>query len=214
MATGMGDPPGFTVHELARAVGMTARNIRAHQQRGLLPPPVLRGRQAYYGPTHVHRLQLVRMLQDAGFNLAAIERLVSLDERYAQELLQISRAVSAREAWDGVLSEEGLAAIRSVDAEALGWMEEAGILRREPDGRLVVANRQLAYASEALYRAEVPLAELVRLEREAVECARALAVSARPLARDSETTAAVVSLLCAVLQATLAGAVTTADAQT
>ena len=32
----------MTIDELARESGMTARNIRAHQSRGLLPPPAAR----------------------------------------------------------------------------------------------------------------------------------------------------------------------------
>ena len=34
----------MTIDELARATGMTVRNIRAHQSRGLLPPPEVRAR--------------------------------------------------------------------------------------------------------------------------------------------------------------------------
>ena len=45
----------LTIDELAQRVGMTVRNIRAHQSRGLLPPPVVRGRTGYYGPDHVAR---------------------------------------------------------------------------------------------------------------------------------------------------------------
>ena len=42
----------LTIDELARETGMTVRNIRAHQSRGLLPPPVVRARTGYYGPEH------------------------------------------------------------------------------------------------------------------------------------------------------------------
>mgnify|MGYP002684132866 CR=1 FL=1 len=48
----------MTIDELARASGMTVRNIRAHQSRGLLPAPEVRARTGYYGPEHVARLQL------------------------------------------------------------------------------------------------------------------------------------------------------------
>ena len=70
-------PDGLTIEQLARRTGMTVRNIRAHVTRGLLPPPHLRGRTAYYGPEHVARLQLVTGLQEQGFNLAAIARLIA-----------------------------------------------------------------------------------------------------------------------------------------
>ena len=66
----------LTIDELAAQVGMTVRNVRAHQSRGLLPPPEIQGRTGYYGPEHVARLELVKDLQAEGFNLEAIKRIV------------------------------------------------------------------------------------------------------------------------------------------
>jgi DNA-binding transcriptional MerR regulator len=66
----------LTIDELAHRVGMTVRNVRAHQSRGLLPPPVLRGRTGYYGAEHVARLELVKDLQAEGFNLEAIRQIL------------------------------------------------------------------------------------------------------------------------------------------
>ena len=45
---------------------MTVRNIRAHQTRGLLPPPVVRGRTGYYNEEHVARIELTREMQADG----------------------------------------------------------------------------------------------------------------------------------------------------
>ena len=67
----------LTIDQLAARSGMTVRNIRAHVTRGLLPPPYLRGRTGYYGPEHLARLNLITGLQQQGFNLAAISRLVA-----------------------------------------------------------------------------------------------------------------------------------------
>jgi DNA-binding transcriptional MerR regulator len=67
----------LTIDELAVATGMTVRNIRAHQSRGLLPPPRIVGRTGYYGPAHVRRLDQIRRMQDEGLNLAAIAKVVS-----------------------------------------------------------------------------------------------------------------------------------------
>ena len=66
----------LTIDQLAAKVGMTTRNIRAHQARGLLPPPVLEGRTGYYGALHVERLLQIRRLQDEGMNLATIAKVV------------------------------------------------------------------------------------------------------------------------------------------
>ena len=69
----------LTIDELARETGMTVRNIRAHQSRGLLPPPEVRARTGYYGPEHVARLRLIQELQANGYNLAAIKRPLRAD---------------------------------------------------------------------------------------------------------------------------------------
>ena len=53
----------LTIEQLAAQTGMSVRNIRAHQARGLLSPPEVRMRVGYYGPEHVARLGLIRELQ-------------------------------------------------------------------------------------------------------------------------------------------------------
>lgn len=68
----------LTIDELARESGMTARNIRAHQSRGLLPPPSVRSRTGFYGPEHITRIKLIQDMQSQGYNLKAIERLLEL----------------------------------------------------------------------------------------------------------------------------------------
>jgi DNA-binding transcriptional MerR regulator len=67
---------GYTVDELSRKVGMSPRNIRAHQARGLLPAPIRRGRVAYYDESHVRRLETIKGLQRQGFNLVSIEAML------------------------------------------------------------------------------------------------------------------------------------------
>src|SRR6267154_778655 len=78
---------GLTIEQLAAEVGMSVRNIRNHHSRGLLPAPEVRARVGYYGPEHVVRLRLILDLQADGFNLAAIERLMSASGGSAARLL-------------------------------------------------------------------------------------------------------------------------------
>ncbi len=66
----------LTIEQLALQTGMSVRNIRNHQSRGLLPPPDVRGRVGYYGADHVERLRLIAQLQAEGFKLDVIKRLV------------------------------------------------------------------------------------------------------------------------------------------
>lgn len=74
---------GMTVHELADVVGMTPRNIRAYQSKGLLPPPTITHRTARYSGLHVARLHLITSLQREGFTLNAIKRLLDTPSSYS-----------------------------------------------------------------------------------------------------------------------------------
>jgi DNA-binding transcriptional MerR regulator len=86
----------LTIDELAHRAGMTVRNVRAHQTRGLLPPPRLRARTGYYGAEHVARLRLIKDMQTAGFNLNAIKKLLdAAPPGTGEEILQIERALMA-----------------------------------------------------------------------------------------------------------------------
>lgn len=90
-----GQPERLTIDELARRTGMTVRNIRAHQSRGLLPPPEIEGRTGFYGPTHADRLQLISEMQRDGFNLAAIKRLLQDSAGAESEVLGFRRELMA-----------------------------------------------------------------------------------------------------------------------
>src|SRR4051812_43581775 len=67
----------LTVDELAARTGMTVRTVRFYASEGLLPAPRRRGRVAYYDAGHRMRLELIRTLQDHGYTLAAIERVLA-----------------------------------------------------------------------------------------------------------------------------------------
>lgn len=67
----------LTIDELAQASGVSSRNIRYYQTRGLLPPPEVSGRLGYYDRRHLDRLVLIQELQSEGLNLQAIGWLLS-----------------------------------------------------------------------------------------------------------------------------------------
>ena len=84
----------LTIDELALAGGMTVRTTRYYASLGLLPPPIRRGRLAYYSDVHLARLELVRALQDHGFTLAAIEKYIKrIPEDASVEDLAMQRAM-------------------------------------------------------------------------------------------------------------------------
>ncbi|GAA2072775.1 MerR family transcriptional regulator [Aeromicrobium halocynthiae] len=63
----------LSVEQLAARVDMSVRTVRFYAGRGLIPPPRREGRNGYYGPDHLVRLELVKELQAHGFTLSAIE---------------------------------------------------------------------------------------------------------------------------------------------
>jgi len=73
---GSSDTGELRIDDLARAAGITVRNARAYQDRGLLPPPRREGRVAWYGPAHLARLRVIGSLLDRGFTLASIAELL------------------------------------------------------------------------------------------------------------------------------------------
>lgn len=84
----------LTIDELAVAVGMTVRNTRYYASLGLVPPPIRRGRMAYYGDVHRARLELVRALQQHGFTLQAIEGFLrTIPDDATVEQLALQRAM-------------------------------------------------------------------------------------------------------------------------
>ena len=87
--------PNLTVEQLAYETGMSVRNIRNHQSRGLLPPPEVRARIGYYGAEHVARLRLIQEMQAEGFKLSAISRLIGEHGTDADRFVGLRQAVTA-----------------------------------------------------------------------------------------------------------------------
>jgi DNA-binding transcriptional MerR regulator len=90
-----GGPNRLTIEQLAAETGMSVRNIRSHQARGLLAPPEVRSRVGYYGPEHVAQLRLIRSLQEEGFNLGGIKKLLEATHGNVERLVRVRQAVNA-----------------------------------------------------------------------------------------------------------------------
>lgn len=110
----------MTIEDLSVRSGVTTRNIRAYQGRGLLPAPVGRPgeRSAFYTSEHLARLRLVNRLQERGFSLAGIADLLHAwgEGKSLEQVLGIESAIAESDEEDSIL----------VDAE--------GLRDRLPDG--------------------------------------------------------------------------------
>ena len=151
----------LTIDELARRTGMTVRNIRAHQSRGLLPAPQVRGRTGFYGPEHESRINLIRELQADGFKLEAIGRLLDSAGGSSEEVLRFTRAVKApfEDEQPQVVSAEELAERWGGDGprpELIRRAEKLGILRPLPDGNYEELSPRLGRASAELASLGIP----------------------------------------------------------
>jgi DNA-binding transcriptional MerR regulator len=156
----------LTIDELARKVGMTARNVRAHQSRGLVPPPRLEGRTGYYGPQHVARLEQIRELQEQGFNLEAIRRLLAAGDSPDDALDFVSalakpfgdeqpQIVDARE----LFMEWG----DQLKPELIQKVAETGFIRQLEDGRFEIRSPRLERAAKELAELGVPFEVAVNI---------------------------------------------------
>ena len=81
--------------DLARISGVSARNIRAYRERGLLDPPRRVGRSAYYDDYHLSQLKTINQLLRRGFNSAHIAEFFASMRQGADlaDILGIQRAI-------------------------------------------------------------------------------------------------------------------------
>ncbi len=157
----------LTIDELARRAGTTTRNVRAHQTRGLLPPPRMVGRTGHYGPDHLVRLAYIDRLQQRGFSLAAIRDLLKgWDEgRSLTEVLGFEDALTAP--WSDETPERfSRAQLLELfpeianDPDLLARAITAGLLRPDPhdDDTFVAPSPRLVRVGADLASWGVPLA--------------------------------------------------------
>jgi len=123
----------YTIDELAHIAGMPSRTIRFYNTQGMLPPPTMRGRVAYYGEEHLLVLNIIKELKerqnlpletikqmleirarydDVQMNLALKQRLLRPLTRGGQEVLlskeALTRQTGANEEWIDELTRQDL----------------------------------------------------------------------------------------------------------
>jgi DNA-binding transcriptional MerR regulator len=171
----------LTIGELARRTGMTIRNIRAHQTRGLLPPPEVHGRTGYYGEAHVARIELTREMQSEGLNLEAIRRVLETTDG-SQEIVDFARAIRApfEDETPEIFEADEIAAswgLTKIDPKMVRHSEKLGVLRELPDGKIEVISPRLHRAATEMIgfgvSAQAGLALADQLHKHAEGAARA-----------------------------------------
>lgn len=177
----------LTIDELARTVGMTVRNVRSHQTRGLLPGPTVRGRVGYYGEEHVERLQLIKELQDEGLPLRLVERLLASRGDTAGRILALRRTVLA-----GFETPEPETVTVAELAERFGSFDEPmfqravaiGAIVPHADGTLTTPNPGLLDTADEVLRYGIPLHAMLDVAKQVHDASSDAARAFVDLVRD------------------------------
>ncbi|MGH9281120.1 MAG: MerR family transcriptional regulator [Acidimicrobiales bacterium] len=150
--------------DVARAAGVPTTTVRLYQSKGLLPGPRLVGRTGYYDESHLTRLRLIAKLQDEGFSLAAVRRV--LDEweqgRDLDALLGVEREVGALLGGPRPVVLDPAELLKwfpggGVTSELMQRAMAAGLIEATDDGRLRVPDPRFLETGAALARIGVPL---------------------------------------------------------
>lgn len=95
-----GDAARLTIEELAERSGVSVRNLRSYQTRGLIAAPRLEKHGgpyvAYYGRDHLDRLAIIDRLRARGFSLEAIRELLDAwsEGHTVDEILGLEAAIT------------------------------------------------------------------------------------------------------------------------
>ncbi|BCG26287.1 hypothetical protein TUM18999_44780 [Pseudomonas tohonis] len=156
----------YTVDELAREAGTTVRNLRAYQDRGLLPPPERRGRVGIYSGEHLARLRLIGQLLERGYSIASIRELfeawdqgrdlahvLGLEQAIVGDWAQLEPTPLGFDEVQVLFGDELTDEAMDI-AQALGLIEFAG-------DHLRVLNPRVFNAGVQLHRSGIPLRVLL-----------------------------------------------------
>ena len=180
------------VEQLSAQADVSVDTIRYYQSKGLLSPPRRQGRIAWYDDEHLERLTRIRNLQQRGFNLATIVRLVSgeldaADEALLSQLSGLSTATanatadpvrSPAASGQHTYSLDELATLTAMPLALLKALEAEGLLiPTRVAGQLRYTEEDVAASHAGLRLLEwgIPLTDLLDLARRHNEATEATA---------------------------------------
>jgi DNA-binding transcriptional MerR regulator len=176
----------YRVEQLAAAAQLPVDTLRFYQARGLLQAPRREGRIAVYTDLHLERLTRIRALQQQGFSLSQIQRVLERPADGTEEPLlaalieeTVGERTLSREAF---AAESGMPEVMILAAERAGLFEPV-IVDGEP--RFVEADLGMARAGLMLLEAGIPLQELLELSSRHAQNVQAACDAAIDLFDDS-----------------------------
>ncbi|WP_159845399.1 MerR family transcriptional regulator [Nocardia sp. CY41] len=171
----------YTIDELAREAGTTVRSLRVYHERGVLPPPQVKGRTGFYGADHLNRVRTISRLLDRGIKLNGIKELLNAWDRGDDlgDILGVAEPEAteapAVDAGDTIAATELAELYRDVP-NGLARVVAAGLYEPVDAATYRIADRRLAHSLDQLTAAGVPadevLGELEKLRTDAERIAR------------------------------------------
>lgn len=163
-----GEGAEYSIDTLAQAAGATVRNVRSYQERGLLPPPERRGRNAVYTGAHLARLRVIGRMLERGYSLGNVSELIGA----WQSGQDIAGLLGLESALTSPWSDETptLVPLEKVQAMFGGDLPvnavvkclELGILQPEPEGDCFrVPSLKLLQVGATLAKEGIPIEELL-----------------------------------------------------
>ena len=132
-----------TIDELAHITGMPSRTIRFYNTQGLLPPPMMQGRVAYYNDEHVVVLTIIKELKEQqNLPLETIRQMLTI--RAKQGEVQMNLALKQRllrpltSGQDIRLTREALMRQTGATAERIDELTQQGLLFPVPSEQEVL----------------------------------------------------------------------------
>lgn len=145
----------FTIDDLAVRTGTTVRTIRFYNEQGMLPAPERRGRIAIYDSRHRMRLDLIRELQNHGYTLAAVAKVLARmpENASATDFAVRSALLSPWSLTDTESVDRATLARRigrTADDATVAVLERLGAIERVSDDSFTVVPAALGPALEML----------------------------------------------------------------
>ncbi len=127
---------GYSLSDLADAVGIEARTIRSYIERGLLPGAQTRGRAATYSDEHLARLEVIKSLRRARPNISLSEIRILIQGLNPEQIRALAggsitaaaRAISEASQPEEIDPLDGAADDEYEVPKAIDWEESAAAL--------------------------------------------------------------------------------------
>ncbi|NLG44981.1 MerR family transcriptional regulator [Gordonia sp. (in: high G+C Gram-positive bacteria)] len=169
----------YRINDLAQVSGVSVRNIRVYQDRGLLPPPTIRGRTGWYSEEHLVRLNLISRMLERGYTFATISELLHA-AHYGMKVEHVLRAApkggrlrSIKRAATITFTE--LKKTLGADERAIGLSQKLGLLTKDGT-HYAIRNPEVLEGAEALVKGGIDIDDLlerwVRVESDLTDVAR------------------------------------------